>query len=148
MADRRKRLERGTIWCSLVLVSLLSGCRVTRRSDPPGLAGTLIQRSLAERGWLVHDGQDRVIGSVVRYEEPSGGRRFLYSVRNLHGQDMGMVDKLGRAYRYRPHADPEWLSTGPVQEGVLAILGQGLAGELEEIPLEQLEAWVSPASAR
>lgn len=146
MADQR--LERGTIWCSLVLAAVLSGCLVTRRTDPPGLDQTLIQRCLAERGWLVHDGEDRVVGSVVRYEEPLGKRRFLYSVRNLHGQDMGMVDQLGRAYRYRPHAEPEWLSTGPVREGALAILGLGLAGELEEIPLERLEARVLAASGR
>jgi len=89
-----------------------------------------------------------VVGSVVRYEEPSGEQRFVYSVRNVHGQDMGMVDRLGRAYRNRPHADPEWLSTGPVEEGVLAILGRGPGGYLREIPLEELEAQTSGAAGR
>ncbi len=146
MAD--KRPQRGTIWCSMLLAALVAGCRVTRRSDPPGIDQTLIHRCVAERGWLVHDGQDRVVGSVVRYEELSGERRFLYSVRNLHGQDMGIVDQLGRAYRYRPHGDPEWVCTGPVQEGVLAILGQEHTGGLSEIPLEKLEARTLTASGR
>jgi len=101
---------------------------------------------MPKRGWLVHDEQNKLVGSVVRYEEPRAQRRFLYSVRNLHGQDMGMVDQLGRAYRYRPHADPEWLSTGPVREGVLAILGQGLGGRLQEVSLDELAAQISTAS--
>ena len=146
MAD--ERLTRGMIWCGLLLATLAAGCRVTRRSSPPALNLTLLQRSMAERAWLVHDGQDRMVGSVVRYEEPAGEQRFSYIVRNIHEQDMGMVDQLGRAYRYRPHQGPEWLSTGPVREGALAILGLGLAGELEEIPLERLEARVLAASGR
>jgi hypothetical protein len=141
MAD--KRPERRVIWCSLLLASLAGGCRVARHSNPPGLDQTLIQRSVAVRGWLVHDGQDHVVGSVVRYEEPAGEGRFSYSVRNVHGQDMGMVDQLGRAYRFRPHADPEWLNTGVVEEGALAILSQGQDGSLREISLKELEAETS-----
>lgn len=143
-----RSLERGTIWCCVLLAALTAGCRITRRSDPPGIDQTLIQRSYAERGWLVLDGLDRVIGTVVRYEEPTGAQRFLYTVRNLHGQDMGVVDRLGRAFRYRPHADPEWLSSGPVLAGVLAILGQGEDGSLREVTLEELETRASAATGR
>lgn len=146
MAD--ERLTRGMIWCGLLLATLAAGCRVTRRSSPPALNLTLLQRSMAERAWLVHDGQDRMVGSVVRYEEPAGEQRFSYIVRNIHEQDMGMVDQLGRAYRYRPHQGPEWLSTGPVEEGVLVILGQGPDGTLREISLEELESRTSAHSGR
>ena len=38
-------------------------------------------------------------------------------------QDLGMIDTLGRAWRYRPHTrEAEWLTTGTVVQGALAMV--------------------------
>jgi hypothetical protein len=63
-------------------------------------------------------------------------------VRNVWNQELGRVDADGRAWRYRPHGDqPLWLGTGPVADGVFAILGLDAdRSALVETALEALAA--------
>lgn len=78
----------------------------------------------AVRAWTARVGL-RDVGSVVRYQEAIGGRRHLFSVRNVHDQDLGFVDAKGRAWRLRPHQEPTLLGSGTVAEGAARILGVG-----------------------
>jgi hypothetical protein len=64
----------------------------------------------------------------VRFEDESAPEHTFFSVRNERHQELGMIDRLGRAFRYRPHErDPEWLGTGTVLDGTRRILGAGTA---------------------
>lgn len=45
-------------------------------------------------------------------------------VQNLFGQDLGLVDSLGRAWRYRAHEEALWLGSGTIEEGVGWILAR------------------------
>lgn len=65
------------------------------------------------------------VGFVVQFEHSARAGEALFVVRNAWEQDLGLVDHLGRAYRFRPHADePECLGTGTVAAGVARILGR------------------------
>ena len=118
---------------AIALASLALGSCITTTVEHPIGAGTIVvERAPATRSWTVwHEGQE--VGSVIRFQEQTGPRRFLYSVRNEHNQDLGMVDSIGRAWRERPHAEPEWLGTFTVLQGVSMILGMAGEVRLEEV---------------
>ncbi|MCP3916348.1 MAG: hypothetical protein GY711_12395 [bacterium] len=119
----------------MVGLALAAGCTTTYESAPPGVDGAIIHQAPATDAWhIVVDGV--AAGVLVRFEEPDTAR-FLYSVRNEHNQDLGLIDADGRAFRFRPHGEPEWISTGTVLEGALEILGAS-AGELAPVPLTEL----------
>lgn len=122
---------------ALALIAVApSACTTTVESSPPGLADAIVRHALPTHAWRVLSGGWEV-GLVVRFEEGDTGR-FLYVVRNRHNQDLGLVDANGRAYRYRPYEEePEWLSTGTMLDGALAILGIP-GGELQELALDEL----------
>ena len=71
------------------------------------------------------------VGRLVRYDSPvaatpsgADGQRVLFAVQNAWGQDIGLVDALGRAWRFRPWSDePEWVGTGTVIDGARRVLG-------------------------
>jgi hypothetical protein len=90
------------------------------------------------RAWEIVQA-DRVVGVVVEFtEEP--GRRF-YSVRNAWQQELGLVDAVGRAWRYRPHeSEPDWLGSGTVVEGAARVLGLDGEAEVFEVELGSLRA--------
>ena len=118
---------------AIALASLaLGACVTTTVEHPIGAGAIIVERAPATRSWVVwHEGES--VGSVIRFQEQTGPQRFLYSVRNEHNQDLGMVDSIGRVWRERPHAEPEWLGTSTVLQGISMILG--IAGEirLEEV---------------
>jgi hypothetical protein len=116
----------------------LAACTTTVETAPPGLDQAVVQSAPLERAWLVHDGDGRPAGSLVLYREPSGEQRHLYIVRNVHQQDIGLIDAQGRAYRYRPYAEPDWVATGTVLEGVCRVLGLGDGAELREVSPDEL----------
>ena len=66
---------------------------------------------------------NRQVGSLRRFVGTQAPSRSVLVVQNLHGQDLGIVDELGRAWRYRPHQEPKFLGTWSVEEGALRILG-------------------------
>ena len=128
---------RTTIIAAVLLTS--SGCVTTVESSPPGIESLKVTRGAAVRGWYVVDA-DRPRGSVLRFETFETPVRVVYFVRNVHHQDIGVIDHLGRAYRYRPHAaEPEWVGSGTVLESARRILELGDDAELMEVPLERLE---------
>jgi hypothetical protein len=64
----------------------------------------------------------------------------VFVVRNSWRQDLGVIDRLGRAYRFRPHAEePDWLGTGTVEGGAARIL-EAASVELQEIDLTAAQA--------
>lgn len=63
-----------------------------------------------------------VVGRVVRLGGSEGERYFV--VQNVHGQDLGLIDGQGRAWRARPHAEHEAVGTGTVADGAARILGE------------------------
>jgi hypothetical protein len=116
------------------LIVLATACRVTtteRILEPQPVA---IARGAAARTWdVVAAGGP--IGRVVLFEaeERPGGPVFV--VQDVLGHDLGMVDALGRAWRYRPHQrEAEWLGTGTVAQGAGWILSAEEC-QLEEVPL-------------
>lgn len=131
----------------LLLAAILAAapaCTTTTATAPPGLQNAVVHSVPVERAWIVSEG-GTVVGSFLRYGESVGSQRFLYVVRNVHHQDLGMVDQLGRAIRYRPHAEPEWLGTGTLQQGVCRVLGLGQDAELREVHPAELDSLVQGA---
>ncbi|QDU65764.1 hypothetical protein [Engelhardtia mirabilis] len=92
--------------------------------------------STPRAAWRVVD-EDSDVGFVLRFEATGDGRAF-HSVRNVWNQELGLIDSEGRAWRYRPHStEPDWLGTGPVNEGASRILGLA-AAHLEPVSLDQV----------
>lgn len=97
-----------------------------------------IRTARADRAWrLVEGGELR--GIVVRFASPTNTSESFYSVRNHWQQELGLVDSLGIAWRYRPHErDAERVTAGTVLEGAIALLEASTACSLEEMELSQL----------
>lgn len=122
----------------VLLLACATACKTTRTSSPPGLGEAVVLRSNAVRAWDVVEGGSRA-GSIVRFEEPGANGRAWFSVRNVHAQEIGIVDVDGRAWRYRPHRrEPEWLGSGTVLGGAIRILGAGEKAELVEVALDDI----------
>ncbi len=131
---------------ALLIPALLASCVTvleTRTSAPPAPAVA----SLPSEAWAVQDASGDELGLVVRFEEIApdleGPPRTFLSVRNLHGQELGLVDDKGRAWRYRPHAaEPDWVGTAGSTEGVALILlgnpapDSGTARRIRLVPVE------------
>ena len=114
-------------------------CRTTTTSRIPGPASVEITQASPVRAWELWV-SGRCLGAVVRFEARGDPRRVFYSVRNREGQEMGIVDQNGRAFRYRAHAsDPEWLGTGTVFDGARRILGGMTAPEPVEVDVSRLQ---------
>jgi hypothetical protein len=128
--------------CLLVLLAAASAsaCRVTTTERLARPEAVHVEHGSAARSWNVRAG-GAVIGRVVLFEAEERPEAPVFMVQNEVGQDLGMIDGLGRAWRYRPHQrDAEWVGTGTVSEGAALILGAETC-LLEEIPLaEALEA--------
>ena len=121
--------------CALGLALL--GCRTTRTVEPAGAANARAQQLSPSRTWQVLEhGEPR--GMVVMFEsaaETGLPRSLFYSVQNERRQELGMIDALGRAWRYEVHErEARWLSTGTVLDGARAILGVDATAELVEQP--------------
>lgn len=117
----------------------LAACMTqTTTMEPAGLDRAVLTPVPAVRAWVVLD-QGEVVGSVVRYAETGQDGRFLYVVRNLWDQDLGVVDELGRAWRRVPHREDEWIGTGPVADGVRRILEVGQTASMSERAIEDVE---------
>ncbi|MAF64894.1 MAG: hypothetical protein CMJ84_04450 [Planctomycetes bacterium] len=131
----------------LLLLAGLPSCLQVSERSPVDLAHAQPTHCRARRAWEVVSA-GAVVGVVVEFVEPRQASRRFFSVRNAHHQELGMVDALGRAWRFRPHgADAECLGSGPLLSStvrVLAIEGPCL---LFEVPLEALEAEATPKTA-
>jgi hypothetical protein len=120
---------------ALLLTATLCGCVTTVSSSPPGAGEVVARVSRPTRAWNVTLVGDEV-GLVVRFGSPPQG--FLFVVRNAYGQDLGIVDSLGRAWRLRPpEGNPEFIGSGTVAEGTRRILGMGAGLVLRETVLPE-----------
>jgi hypothetical protein len=128
--------------CAAFVASLaLTGaaCRTTRRAAQAPAEDAQPIHSTPRRAWRLLDGE-RLAGWVISFREEAGGEREFYSVRNEFQQELGLIDALGRAWRYRPFEErPEHIATSTVVEGARAILGASSAARLVEVSLAELE---------
>jgi len=126
-------------WTLALLAGCLAAACVTEsHSQIAGPKTALVTRTLPTRGWELRD-DGRLAGSVLLYSDPEAARMDYYSIRNVEGQVLGLIDLEGRAWRYRLHEEePEWLGTGTVLEGARRILGTGALSSLEEAEIAAL----------
>lgn len=116
------------------------GCHTTVRSRPASKESSAPTISQACRAWEVVE-TDRVVGVVVEFDALGDDPRRFFSVRNAWHQELGLVDAVGRAWRFQPHAQEAlWLGTGTVVDGAARILGTADRAELIEVRLEALRA--------
>ncbi|MEX1024819.1 MAG: hypothetical protein WD226_07035 [Planctomycetota bacterium] len=104
----------------------LAGCRTTEMHRPFAQAreAATVRTGTPSAGWNVLD-DGELAGSAVLF---SGRDDGTYVVRNAWGQDLGLVDGLGRAWRFAPHqTEAEWVGSGSVQDGVAEILRRDAA---------------------
>ena len=100
----------------------------------------MIASARPTRAWRLAEGT-ATLGYVVCFEDPSDAERTFFSVRNELQQDLGLIDRRGRFFRYRPHRrEPEWLGSGTVLEGARRILDAGPESELVEVRVADLAA--------
>jgi len=52
-----------------------------------------------------------------------GGQPWVRLVRNAHGQDLGLVDTLGRVWRFTPHGDEEVVPESDLLRALGRVLG-------------------------
>jgi len=123
----------------LLLAPLLAGaCRTveTRALERPPIAE--VRLGTRARSWDVYQAGE-CVGRVVLFQEQGAIRDSVYVVRNPWHQDLGLIDGLGRAYRYLPHhKEPAWVGSGTIALGVERILGREepcLLVETELVPL-------------
>jgi hypothetical protein len=117
---------------------LAAACRSTTTSSPPNLSSAVMVRAMPHDAWQLVDGE-KVVGWIVRYETAVSGDRAYFSVRNVHQQELGVVDVDGRAWRYRAHQrDPEWIGTGTIAAGARDILGASETTLLVPVGLDRL----------
>lgn len=110
-----------------------AGCRTIATSSVASALAPEVRVGSRERVWEVRRG-DEVLGLVVQFQERGLVRDSLYVVRNLWHQDLGMIDGLGRAFRYLPHCEePVWVGSGTIAAGAREILGTDAECELIEI---------------
>lgn len=121
--------------CLAALLVGLASCVQTTLTEVGSHAPTSwIRTGQSERTWAVHD-RGEPVGWVVSFGSDDELAASFFSVRNEHHQELGVVDALGSAWRYRPHQmEAERVATGTVIEGVRAILGTSSEAVLEELP--------------
>ena len=109
----------------LILALLLAPACETTRVKSPVAVPAVARVAQAQRLWEVRaepGGEPR--GYVVWFRSPSAEQDSHHVVRNRWHQDLGLIDGLGRAYRYLPHEEEaRWVGSGTVTQGVGRILG-------------------------
>lgn len=109
-----------------------------------GLDRAVLHSIPVSRAWIVSEGGETA-GSVVRYSERGSDGRFLYVVRNIWDQDLGVIDERGRAWRRIPHEEDRWIGTGTVVQGVRQILDAGPGAQMIERAIDEVEAATATA---
>ncbi|MEQ1892032.1 MAG: hypothetical protein ABL998_05775 [Planctomycetota bacterium] len=131
--------------CLLPLLALAGACRTIETKStvrPPPAEVRVGQRA---RAWdVMHAGTS--VGHVVLFQDRGRIGDSIYIVRNVWHQDLGLIDGLGRAYRYLPHhKEPAWIGSGTIELGAKRILALEEACQLVEV--ERLpEAGSSPTA--
>ena len=122
----------------LAAACLAAACATESVRTPAGGIVAVVEHADAAKHLRFETAEGRVLGELVHFQSPEIATVAYWSVRNRHGQELGLVDRLGRAWRRRPHAEPEWLMTGTVEEGARMILGVPPEALLVEVSLDSL----------
>jgi hypothetical protein len=139
------RFPFGTPRLLAALVLLASACRTLEEREPAGADSLVVHRAVPTRAWNALAGGE-VVGIVILFEDRGGPQHSLYVVRNPWHQDLGMIDSLGRAYRFLPHGrEPAWIGTGSVALGAERILQPAAEVHLVEVPVPSPDE-VSPGA--
>jgi hypothetical protein len=142
----RRAMESTPSTASLVTLLLLAaGCRTISTREVSSTPTPSVRVGTHARTWEVRsDGV--TLGLVVLFEDGRRAQDSLYVVRNTWHQDLGLIDALGRAYRYLPHhEEPAWVGSGTIAAGAQRIIGA--AGECELIEVSVPAAGPPPGSA-
>lgn len=124
---------RGAMKSLLLTAALLAGCRTIATHEVSSTPFPDIRVGARARSWEVHSGGE-VLGIVILFQEHGHVRDSVYVVRNPWHQDLGLIDGLGRAFRYLPHEEePAWVGSGTVAAGARQILGTSAPCELIEL---------------
>jgi len=128
--------------CAAALCLLASGCRTIESKRPIAATGE-VRVGLPARAWEVVSEGRELVGLVVLFENPRPEESH-YMVRNVWHQDLGLIDSLGRSYRYLPHhREPAWVGSGTISRGVERILGLSDC-QLFEVPFRETHHATSP----
>lgn len=105
---------------------LVAACITTEQHATPLAPAPAVSASVVQ-AWQLLSATGEPLGFLVRFEENAPGTdspRGFYSVRNPYQQELGMVDDLGRSWRFELHrSEPSWLGSGSVSEAASRILG-------------------------
>jgi hypothetical protein len=113
----------------IALALLVGSCRTESITTPVPPDAVIVHAQPTGTWRVVEDGE--LLGYVVRFEDPADALRSFFSIRNALHQELGVVDRHGRCFRYEPHVrGARWVSTGTVLEGARGILGAGERAEL------------------
>ncbi|MFT5288628.1 MAG: uncharacterized membrane protein YraQ (UPF0718 family) [Planctomycetota bacterium] len=133
--------------CGLLVAAGTSSCITSTEHEVSSNSGARsIRRAEPTTAWeVVLDGE--TFGRVIRFDVEGWPGETRFVVQNPYGQDMGMVDALGRAFRYVPHRPALWVASGTVPEGTAAILKLTGNLELQEVALtDSIQAVPAPES--
>ncbi|MCZ6597660.1 MAG: hypothetical protein O7B99_08485 [Planctomycetota bacterium] len=104
----------------VLAVALSTACRTTQVERRAAPVQPVVRHLAPVRAWDV-TAREGVVGRVVQF---TSAEDSVYMVQNPWNQDLGMIDQLGRAWRYRPHErEPAWVGSGTILEGAQTILG-------------------------
>lgn len=133
---------------AVTVLLALAACTTHEQREPADLSNVYVEHSEAVRAWRVLEGPN-MLGFVVQFadpEDPDDQSRRFFSVRNPFQQELGMIDGLGRVWRFQPHQrEAQLLGSGTVAEGARRILGASDSATLFEAPLSDLRAAPAPA---
>ena len=124
------------------MLPLLGACRTVATREVSNQPPVTVRVGQRARSWEVRQGDERV-GLVMLFQDRGRIGDSLYIVRNNWNQDLGLIDGLGRAYRYLPHhKEPAWIGSGTIALGAERILGLDRSCALVEF---DVEAQAAPA---
>lgn len=107
----------------LALTLVSAGCRTIETRPVASAPPPTMRIGSRARVWEVRRGEER-LGHVVLFQERGLAGDSIFVVRNSWNQDLGLIDGLGRAYRYLPHLEePAWVGSGTIALGAERILG-------------------------
>lgn len=132
---------------ALGALALSAGCRTIETRQVSATHTPLVRVGTRARSWEVRDGGE-LVGQVVLFQEQGFARDSIYVVRNPWQQDLGLIDGLGRAYRYIPYREePSWVGSGTIAQGVARILDLHADCALIEVDADETGAGPDPGSA-
>ena len=109
----------------LPVFALVLACASCRTIETRSVASTpppAVRVGERARVWDVRRGTER-LGQVVLFQEHGLAGDSVFVVRNAWNQDLGLIDGLGRAYRFLPHLEePAWVGSGTITLGAARIL--------------------------